>query len=325
MLVLKNKRIQELRYKPGIRKKLKIAFLGCILVLLYLKIKDLGVSEPSIVDILKSLSGNLGYFFTAIALLFLNYFLEIKKWQVLTSPIEERSMAEAIGDVLKGLRIGLFTPFMIGDFIGRSLGFSKKNRTEAMAANFFNSICQTYTAIFLGALSFLFWWGISEGPLKGLLLFPTLVFCVAAFLGLFFVFKVKVSWQFLDKINFLKVYLNPETLEMSLSNALIFKVLILSFARSLVYNVQFYLFYISLGINLPKLVIFIGVNLILLIKTVGGGLNVLGDLSLRELVSLHFFGLYKVNAGLILIATFIVWFFNIFVPVLLGLLFKSKS
>jgi len=155
-LGLKNKNIQVLIEKSDLHQVVKLIFLGLILILLCLKIRDLDVSKASLFAILHTLSGNLGYFFAAIALLFLNYFLEIKKWKLLTASIERRTFSEATEDVLRGLRGGIFTPFMIGDFLGRSLGFGKKNRTEAMAVNLFNSVCQTYTAIFLVRLLFSF-------------------------------------------------------------------------------------------------------------------------------------------------------------------------
>ena len=101
-------------------------------------------------------------------------------------------------------------------------------------------------------------------------------------------------------------------------------ILLLSLARTMVFNIQFLLFYISFGIQLPFLIIFIGVNLTLLIKTIGGGLNVFGDLTIREFVSINFFGMYHVDVSIILVVTFVVWFINIFLPVLIGFFIKPK-
>ena len=274
---------------------------------------------------LVTLKINYIYFLVGTALLFLNYYFEILKWKLLTQEIQPRTLRESTIDVLKGLRLGVFTPFMIGDFVGRSLGFQKENRTVAMAANFYNSICQTYSALFLSAIAFFLWRNISSGELKELLLIPFILFVCVAILGLFFVFNFKMSWRFLDKIDLFKEYLNSSKLILNFDNNLRVKILILSLARSLIYNLQFLFFYISLGINLPKSIIFIGVNLILLIKTVGGGLNVIGDLTLREFVSVHFFGLYNIDGSLVLVATFVVWFFNVFVPIIIGFFMKSKE
>lgn len=271
------------------------------------------------------MKGNLAYFLAAIALLFLNYFFEILKWNLLTKQVQARTFRQSTIDVLKGLRAGLFTPLMLGDFLGRSVGFRKENRTEVIALNFFNSVCQTYGTLLFGSMAILFWWVISEHRLHNLLTVPMLVFTMVSILGLIFVFKLKVSWKFLEKVSIIKPYIQENVLRLEFTNKFRLKILTLSFARTLVYNIQFWLFYISLGIHLPVIVVFIGVNLILLVKTVGGGLNIFGDLTLREFISINFFGLYHVEGSIVLIATFVVWFFNIFLPVLISFFIKPKE
>jgi hypothetical protein len=300
---------------------LKLVFLVAVFVLLYRQITNLNLSKSLLLQIVPTLKGNLAYFLAAIALLLLNYFFEILKWNLLTKQVQARTFRQSTIDVLKGLRAGLFTPLMLGDFLGRSIGFQKKNRTEVMALNFFNSVCQTYVTLLFGSVVILFWWITSDGRLHNLLTVPLLIFTLVSILGFLFVFRLKISWQFLERINFIKPYLQTSVLGLNIRIG----ILGLSIARTLVYNVQFWLFYVSLGIHLPVLVLFIGVNLILLVKTVGGGLNIFGDLTLREFISINFFGLYHIEGSLILIATFVVWFFNIFLPVLIGFFIKPKE
>jgi hypothetical protein len=294
------------------------------MILLLFKIKTLQISSALFFEILITLRGNLAYFFAAIALLFMNYFFEILKWNILSRQIEARSFRSSTIEVLRGLRMGLLTPFMMGDFLGRSIDFKRENRAEAMALNMFNSACQTYTAIVFGCLALLLWGNLATDGLKKLLILPGIFLIVSTFLGLFFVLKIKFSWHFLTRVKFLKPYVEVSRMDLKLSNVLRIKVLMISFGRTLVYNLQFWFFYMSLGVDLPKAIVFIGVNLMLLVKTVGGGLNVYGDLTLREFISVHFFGIYHANGGLILIATFVVWFVNIFLPVIIGLFVKPK-
>ncbi|MBP6620093.1 MAG: flippase-like domain-containing protein [Leadbetterella sp.] len=304
---------------------MKLVFLVAVFVLLYRQITNLTLSKSLLLQIIHTLKGNLAYFLAAIALLFLNYFFEILKWNLLTKQVQARTFRQSTIDVLKGLRAGLFTPLMLGDFLGRSVGFRKENRTEVMALNFFNSVCQTYVTLLFGSAAILFWWIISDGRLHNLLIVPLLIFILVSILGFLFVFRLKISWQFLERINFIKPYLQTSVLGLNISNKFRVGILGLSIARTLVYNVQFWLFYVSLGIHLPILILFIGVNLMLLVKTVGGGLNIFGDLTLREFISINFFGLYHIEGSLILIATFVVWFFNIFLPVLIGFFIKPKE
>lgn len=303
---------------------LKFLLLVAVLILLFWQISDLKIEKALFTALLNALRSNLVYFLGAVALLFLNYFFEVFKWFLLANQLEPKNFRESTIDVLKGLRVGLLTPLMIGDFLGRSLSFKKENRTAAMGSNLFNSICQTYSTLFFGFLATLFWWYISDGKLKNLLIFPALIFGIASVLGLFFVFKFRISWRFLGKMSFLKPYINSSETTLGFNNKFRMSILLLSLARTMVFNIQFLLFYIIFGIQLPFLIIFIGVNFMLLIKTIGGGLNVFGDLTIREFVSINFFGLYNVEGSVILVVTFVVWFINIFLPVLIGFFIKPK-
>jgi hypothetical protein len=296
-----------------------------VMILLFWQISDLKIEKALFAALLNTLSSNLVYFLAAVALLFLNYFFEVFKWFLLANHLEPKNFRASIIDVLKGLRFGLLTPLMMGDFLGRSLSFQKENRTAAMGSNLFNSICQTYSTLFFGFLSILFWWLISDDKFKKLLFIPGLIFGISTVLGLFFVFKFRISWSFLGKLRFFKPYINSSKTFLGFDNKFRMTILLLSLARNMVFNIQFLLFYISFGIHLPFLIIFIGINLMMLIKTIGGGLNVFGDLTIREFVSINFFGQYKVEESVILVVTFAVWFINIFLPVLIGFFIKPKE
>jgi hypothetical protein len=319
---IKSKKSSAFRLKPN--QVVKFLLLVAVLIFLFWQISDLKIEKALFAALLNTLASNLVYFSTAVALLFLNYFFEVYKWFLLANHLEAKNFRESTIDVLKGLRVGLLTPLMIGDFLGRSLSFKKENKTAAMCSNLFNSICQTYSTLFFGFLSILFWWLISDDKLKKLLFIPVLIFGISTVLGLFFVFKFRISWNFLWKWSFFKPYINSSKTTLGFDNKFRMTILLLSLARTMVFNIQFLLFYISFGIQLPFLIIFIGVNLTLLIKTIGGGLNVFGDLTIREFVSINFFGMYHVDVRIILVVTFVVWFINIFLPVLIGFFIKPK-
>ena len=312
---------------PGIKllKWLKLAFTICIFFLLAFQIFRLKRDKEFFKEILDNLSRNIGYFLGAIFLLFPNYFLELWKWQILTSHVEARNKKESLRDILNGLAIGLFTPYMLGDFLGRTASFQSKNKTYVAALNFFNSVCQTYSTIFFGTTAIFLWYLVSENVLKGILLFPSIIMFSISVFGVLFVLKFSFNWKKLQKIKILRPYIKKDFMELDLSTIVRFKILSLSIFRSVIFNLQFVLFYYSFGMILKPALYFIGINLILLVKTIGGGLNIFGDLTLREFVGVNFFGLYNVDESLVLVATFTVWFINIFIPVVGSLFFQPKS
>ena len=254
-----------------------------------------------------------GWLLAGILLVLPNYYLEITKWKILGRLLEDRDFATATGEVLRGLKLGVVTPLMAGDYVGRSMDFKKENRFSAVLLNLYNSFTQTWTALFLGGAALCLWYFREKA---GYLLLPAAAVSGAALLGLGFLYGIQPA--FLQKWGWIRKYMAAFSLPLPVKN----KVIGLSALRSLVYNLQYVCFYLGFGIYLDPAIFFIGINLLLLVKTVGGGLNILGDLTLRELVSLHFFKLYQVDERLVLVATFAVWFFSVFTPVLIGVFYK---
>jgi len=280
--------------------------------LLFYQLSKLDVSAA----FLRQLTGLIqpGWLLAGILLVLPNYYLEITKWKTLAGRLEERDFPAATAEVLRGLKLGVVTPLMAGDYVGRSMDFKKENRLSAVLLNLYNSMTQTWTALFFGGTA-LFLWYFREKT--AFLFFPAAVISGAALLGLGFLYGLLPA--FLRKWKPVQKY--RITLPLPVKN----RVIGLSLARSLVYNLQYICFYSAFGIHLDPAVFFIGINLLLLVKTVGGGLNIFGDLSLRELVSLHFFRLYQADERLILVATFAVWFFSVFTPVIAGLFYKPQK
>lgn len=259
------------------------------------------------------------FLFLGILLVFPNYYFEILKWKILGQRLEKRSFDDATVEVLRGLKLGIITPLMIGDYVGRSLDFKKENKASAVLLNLFNSFTQTWTALAFGGMALISWWFIGNENVRSYVGLPAIVILAAAFLGLGLLYGVPLSA--ITKWKFLKPYSTDFDLSRSIKN----KIIGLSILRTLVYNLQYICFYKAFSIVLDPLIYCIGVNILLLIKTVGGGLNVLGDLSLRELVSINFFGLYQIDQRVVLVATFVVWFFNVFSPIIFGIFYKPRK
>lgn len=303
--------------KPNLLRFLKLLFLITVTLILFYQISKLNLSYTYLKQVKDQIS--LPYLFLGIVLVIPNYYFEIKKWEILGGQLEQRNFSKATVEVLRGLKLGILTPLMLGDYVGRSLDFKKENRGTAVILNLFNSFTQTWTALLLGAMAIFLWYFTAENTLKPYLLLPAILVSASALLGIIFLYGLKTTY--FKPIKFLQKYISDFNLPLSLKK----KIIGLSLLRSCIYNLQYYFFYKAFSILLPSFVYFIGVNVLLLIKTVGGGLNVFGDLSLRELVSINFFGLYNIDQRLVLIATFVVWFFNVFSPIIFGIFYKARS
>lgn len=239
-----------------------------------------------------------------------NYALEIYKWQLLSAQIQERTFLQAKTEVLRGLKLGILTPFMSGDYLGRSMGFNKGQRTNAALLNFFNSITQTWTALFFGSMALILWnielWEINT-RVAGIILLMISTFSLALLLGL--------------KVTIWKKYQTALDLPLKLK----WEVIYLSLLRTLTYLLQYYFVYLAFDIQVTYMDLFIGTNLLLLAKTIGGGLNAIGDLTLRQVVSIFFFAPLGISEEKIIVATFVVWLISVFLPVFYSIFAKKHD
>jgi hypothetical protein len=292
-----------------------------IIALLLIQISKTDIQVSQISSLLPIAWSNNYFIFLGILLLIPNYFLESLKWKLLTEAIHKRNLRQAFKDVIAGLIGGLFTPLMLGDFLGRSFRFPIRKQKTVVMMNVFGSICQTYAALFFGFLS-LFCWKHSEvrtfPEILTFLLWALLMSCI---LGIIILFADQITLKTTSKWKIF-VYLNKYLIYFPYISFFVrFQVLFLTFCRTLIYIIQYAIIYKAFGIELAFLSLFIGVNLTLLVKTVGGGLNVIGDLSLRQIVGLYFFTPLGVDPAAILFSNLFVWLINIFFPVFFGTLF----
>lgn len=303
--------------KPNLLRFLKLAFIGIVTFILFYQISKLDLTAAFLKELILKLQ--IPYLLLGILLVFPNYYLEILKWKILGQQLENRNFADSTVEVLRGLKLGIITPLMIGDYVGRSLDFKKENKASAVLLNLFNSFTQTWTALFFGGTALTIWWLTGGENIKNFVDLPAIIISLAAILGLGLLYGMRLSS--LAKWKILKPYITDFNLSLPIKN----KIVGLSILRTVIYNLQYICFYKAFAISLGPLIYFIGVNILLLIKTVGGGLNVFGDLSLRELVSINFFGLYQIDQRLVLVATFVVWFFNVFSPIIFGIFYKPRK
>ncbi|MBO7227782.1 MAG: flippase-like domain-containing protein [Bacteroidales bacterium] len=86
----------------------------------------------------------------AIFLLPLNWFLESIKWKVILSNLEKISTFTAFKSVLSGITVGFFTPNRIGEYPGRVVYISNKNKVPSIALGFVGSLAQTLVILICG-------------------------------------------------------------------------------------------------------------------------------------------------------------------------------
>ena len=178
-----------------------------------------------------------------------------------------------------------------------------------------------YVSLLFGTLSYLFFviWANPSPLFLHILIITFLTICLI--FGVFLSQNLSNINAFLSKNQFfeyLKKYLgileNYTFTELK-------TLFVIATSRYFVFSLQFVLMFKVFQINLPISVLLVGVGIIFLTKTLISVLNSLGDLSIRELTSIYYFGFFGTNIAAVSSATFMIWLVNVLFPILIGSIF----
>ncbi|MBO9152445.1 lysylphosphatidylglycerol synthase domain-containing protein [Chitinophaga sp. GCM10012297] len=259
-----------------------------------------------------------------LAMMFVNWGLEARKWQMLVKPLEEIPFKIAFGAILSGVSLSVNTPNRIGEYGGRILYLRNTNKLKAIAATIVGSFSQLIVTAVFGIVGFVYYinkYGItgksgyfSPGTAEKLLLSVLTVICA---LGLILYFRLRIIVTLVDKIPWLrkiKVFIqiiarySPKELE---------KLLLLSTVRYLVFSAQYLILLYALGVSFVWWQGFFMINVIYIVMAVLPTIAI-AEIGLRGSVSLHFLGLLSDNTAGILAATVAIWLINLVLPAAIG-------
>jgi len=291
----------------------------------------------SIIDYFPQVSSGKHFYFLMVLVVMLipvNLFLEIVKWKLLISKLENVSFWNATKAVLTGISVSMFLPNRVGDYLGRVFVLKKADRLQAVLATVLGSMAQLLTTVLFGFAASLFFfplyadmsaslniWFYAGLIVLVLILASTFVFAFLNF-SAFSVILKRVSGRVYNKISkYAQVF-------SWYSPAFLIRILGISIFRYLVFSCQFWLLLqtFQVPVSYPVAMVLIGLVYMLMavIPTIA-----LTEIGVRGSVSLFVFALYfkpegmwTQNMGLgIASASTMLWVFNLAFPALLGTIF----
>jgi len=260
-------------------------------------------------------------------LMFVNWGIETKKWQLLIKSVENISFLRAFRAVFSGQAFALNTINNLGEYVGRVLFLNEGNRLRAVSLTMVGSMSQVIITFVMGAVALFFsrvlfaQKGLGNGGLNqfwynGLMF--VLVTCTILLLMVYF----SLSWvtKAVERISIFKKYafLIQKVEDFTTKN--LTKILVFSFLRYVVFVVQYILllqvFNVQASVILLALMVCVIFLILAIVPTVA-----LTELGLRGQISIQLLGLLSPNtAGIVFTATAI-WFVNRVFPALAGSLF----
>ncbi len=290
----------------------------------------------SLSEAFQSFSGKQGFYFLlaiVVALIPVNLALETVKWRYLISKLEQVSFWNSFKAVLTGISVSMFMPNRVGEYFGRIFILKKADRFQAILSTVLGSMAQLITTILFGFVSIAFlypqYFGL-DGFYFWLYIGLIIFLIIAAFTIVFAYLEFAAFTDIIKRItgreyNRIKKYAQVFSWY---SSADLWKVLLLSIGRYLIFSFQFFLLLkvFDVPVNYFQAMMLIGMvyMLMTIIPTIA-----ITEIGIRGSVSIYVFetwlqhhGLFTPTSALSVIsASTTLWLFNLAFPALIGVIF----
>ena len=264
-------------------------------------------------------------FLAAVLLLMpLNWMLEVRKWQVLSSNSVQLSFNDSLKAVLAGLNTGFITPNRIGEFAGRILFLPDNHRLTGIILSFINSLTQTVVMTFLGVIGAVFYFSRFYAPADYSVYLVWIVVGIVLCLLLYFAFpgliqKIKSNEWSVKLQQAVKSLSSFKTTDLMV-------ILIISMLRYVVFSLQFYfmLKFFQIDITLSEAIIAIPAMYLLVTYTPSFAAS---EPAIRGSYAVLIFSVFSNNVIGIMLAGVLIWLINFVIPMLAGsvVILKTKS
>jgi len=263
-------------------------------------------------------------FWTVVILVFVNWGIEARKWQLLMKGLQPINYFVAFKAVLSGVTLSLNTPNRVGEYGGRILYVKEGNRIKAISLSIAGSMSQLITTLLMGCIGLVFLiytqqssvnfiMGLSFFWVKILLFVSAAAACVLLFI------YFRLSWliKIIEKIPPFVKYARYVSVLENFHAKVLLRLLSLSLLRFMVFVIQYILLLQALNIEITLVQGLWIISILFLVLAIVPSFAI-ADLGIRGKFSVELLGLYSANTVGIIGASFGIWFINLFIPAIAG-------
>lgn len=261
-----------------------------------------------------------------LLLMFVNWGLEGRKWQLVIRRIQWLSFVQSCKAVFTGTTLAFFTPNRIGEYMGRILYLDEGKRINAISLTIVCSMAQllvTWCAG-IGGILYIMNYGNKEllhtfvpygGLWVNMLLFVTAA--VSVVLTLFY-FRLAGLVRWVEKMPRLRKPVAYVRVLDNLNATILFRILSLSVLRYSVFMAQYYLLFDVFDVPVTFAQVAGCVSVIFLVLSIVPTIAVITELGVRWKVGIEVVQLFNSNITGILATSLAVWIINLVIPALIG-------
>jgi len=265
--------------------------------------------------------------YAVLALMFVNWGLEAKKWQLLVSGVQKISFLRAFRAIFTGQAIALNTFNGVGEYVGRVVYLNDGNRLRAVALSIVGSLSQIIITMVMGILGLIYLRvNILDDThhVQGLSKFwlDAMMYSISFWTIIFLLVYFQLSWltKLIEKIPFVAKYsFYIQKLEDFHWKELT-RILLLSFIRYVVFVAQYLLLLELFNVNATAIQLAWMVCVLFLVLAVVPTIPI-AELGLRGEASKQLFGLISTNTLGIVFTAVVIWLINRVIPAIAGSIF----
>jgi hypothetical protein len=255
-----------------------------------------------------------------VLLMIANWGIEAKKWQYSVASIHRLPFIKAFKAILSGVSFSVTMPNRIGEYFGRIAYMPEGNRLKTISATLVGSIGQLYVTMICGTIGFIFLRSelIEHHIVSDIFYrFALTIFLLAILFLTVIYFRISFIEKLFERWIKNKSYLYLIESLRSFNVQLLFRLLLLSFLRYLVFLIQYYLLFSLFDVELPVVIMWGVVSVLFLILAVVPSIALI-EIGLRGEVSLQLMGMFTANTLGVSLASVSIWFINLVLPAIVG-------
>jgi hypothetical protein len=258
-----------------------------------------------------------------IILMFANWGLEARKWQVAIKQVQQLSFIQSSKAVFTGTTLAFFTPNRIGEYMGRILYLDEGKRVKAISLTIVCSMGQLLVTwwVGIGGILYVQAYGNKEllhtfaGVWMNLVLY---VGMAAAVVLTLFYFRLAGLVRWMERIPLLQKPVRYIRVLESLNATILIRILSLSVIRYSVFIGQYYLLFDVFDVHVTAAQAVGAVSVIFLVLSIVPTIAVITELGVRWKVGIEVVQLFDSNITGILATSLAIWIINLVIPALIG-------
>lgn len=301
-------------------------FLGPLLFVwlawsIYRQIQKQPDIETAWSGIKESFSTPLAWNLVAVLLLMVvNWSIEAVKWKISVRAIQEVSFLKALRAVLSGVSFSVSTPNRVGEYLGRVLYMDDGNRLKTISITIVGSISQLIITLLMGCIGLILLRpGIESSQLISPIWMKVIIYGTGTVLAGLILFYFRLAWliKWVDRLPGSNRFAYLVRALEDFDAGLLFKLLLLSAIRFVVFILQYYLLFHLFAVDVSWGNIFWAVSVSFLVMAVIPTIAIV-ELVQRGKVMTTIMAIYTTNNLGVGFATAGIWLINLILPAIIG-------